>query len=84
VAEADFFQMTPYHNPIWKWEVEVLETFENPVFKWEKIRRRRKKSAEKFREKSYFFEIRLYPTFIAKNAFFVQESAAELTPFYLL
>ena len=61
-------------------QVEVLETFESA-----KIRRRRKKSPAKFRKKIKitFLGHDYFPLLELKMCFFVKESAAKLTPFYL-
>jgi hypothetical protein len=63
-----------------------LETFQNSVLKSAKIRCRRKKSPAKFRQKiktpflghEFFLLVKL------KVQYFVQESAAKFTIFYLL
>ncbi len=63
-----------------------LETFQNSVLKWTKIRRRRKKSLAKFRQKikTTFLEHEFFLLFKLKLRYFVKESAAKFTIFYLL
>ncbi len=55
-GEADFFQMTPYHNSIWKWELEVLETFENPVLSRKKFAAGEKNRRRNFEKKLLFWD----------------------------
>jgi len=63
----------------------VIETFWNPVLKSAKIRRCQKKSpGENFtKNKNTFLEHDYFPLLELKMCFFVQQSAAELTPLYL-
>jgi hypothetical protein len=63
-----------------------LETFQSSVLKSVKIRRRRKKLPVKFRQKikTTFLGHEFFLLFKLKLQYFVQESAAKFTIFYLL
>ena len=62
-----------------------LETFQNSVLKSAKIRRRRKKSPVKFRQKikTTFLGHEFFLLFKLKLQYFVQESAAKFTIFFI-
>ena len=77
------FPITPPGNGNVTWD---LGTFQNLVLKSAKIRRRRKKSPAKFRQKikTIFLGHEFFLLFKLKLQHFVQESAAKFTIFYLL
>ncbi len=77
------FPITPPVNGNVTWD---LGTFQNLVLKSAKIRRRRKKSPAKFRQKikTHFLGHEFFLLFKLKLQYFVQESAAKFTIFYLL
>ncbi len=77
---------SPKHHLEMGMQAWDLETFQNSVLKLAEIRRRRKNSLAKFRQKikTTFQGHEFFILFKLKLQYFVQESAAKFTIFYLL